>query len=620
MRLYADVFNTAGTRLGGGPVLLTSANVARVLDGIGTIQISAPGTDPRALALLTNERQVKIYYQPADDIAVREIGRGTIRRVRASGSPSDWTLDCEGPDDLDGLARFSTKLRRIYSAETVEDIVDDLVTLASGWSATASGGNTTDCRFDGVSVYNAILGLVEQQGLHVRAGTSAKTVEVGAFGSSSGLRLVNAVQAGHHLDDSDELVLIERITVEQDSEAVCTRLYPLGAGIGEAWLTIEKATRNLPYTRQVVNVNGIDQHFLEDFTAVAAYGVIEKMGKFTDIAPLSNSVTDVENAANALYDMAAAWLSRYAQRLDAYRVTVRKVRSTVRPGDKVRLVYNGVVVNNGAVTNYIDVDDDFWVMEAVEYVGLEGETLELTLASVDRHPSNAAGMVIGALEELKIDGVSVKPYFNQAPVPHNLVIDADNPAIVPLHFTNAVQRISRVTMRVKTSPFISTVAPAVTNSLHRHTMFIEDPGTDYGGDSGNRTYYWRKLLMYDDTSTPIFALLPVSVETADMTVQTGTETNEDFIGIEYGLHADTETPDTLRIYVNDTDYTTALGGPFAVSTGATTFDVDLTTAIETEAGGTIQQEFEIKITCDSGQGQIWALVDVYDIIQAIAVS
>ncbi|MCK6578121.1 MAG: hypothetical protein L6Q98_08470, partial [Anaerolineae bacterium] len=435
MRVWADVYSAAGARQGAGPVALKAAGVTRVLDGVGTIRLSAPGTDARARALLVNENHVRIYTQATDDAAVREMGRGVIRKVRASGSPTDWSLDVEGPDDLDGLTRVSTKLLRKYSAETTGDIVDDLVALVSGWSATTTGGNTTDARFDAVSVLKAILGLCEQQGLHLRAGTSNKTIEVGAFGSDAGLRLVNPAQIMPGMEAQDGLAFIETITVEQDSEPVCTRLYPLGSGIGEAWLTLLNATRNTPYTRQVVNVNGIDQHFLEDFAAVAQYGVIEKMGKF-NIAPLSNSAADVENAANALYDQAAAWLTRYCQRLDSYQVTAKKVRATIRPGDKVRLVYNGVVTRDGEVVHFLDVDDDFWVMECTERVGVEGAALDLTLASVDRHAQDAARVVIGSLETLSIDSVTVKPYFNNgAPLVYNRVIDATTPAIVPVRFT-----------------------------------------------------------------------------------------------------------------------------------------------------------------------------------------
>ncbi|NUQ06727.1 MAG: hypothetical protein HUU31_22770, partial [Anaerolineae bacterium] len=74
MRVWADVYSAAGSRLGGGPVALKTAGVTRVLDGVGTIRLSAPGTDARARALLVNENHVRIYTQATDDAAVREMG------------------------------------------------------------------------------------------------------------------------------------------------------------------------------------------------------------------------------------------------------------------------------------------------------------------------------------------------------------------------------------------------------------------------------------------------------------------------------------------------------------------------------------------------------------------
>lgn len=611
MRLWCDVYSAAGARLGGGPVALRSASVTRVLDGVGSIRLTASGMDGRARALLVNENHVRIFFQPTDASPIRELGRGVIRKIRAEGDAADWSLVAEGADDLDGLTRVSTKLGRKYSAQTVSAITSDLVGLVSGWSATASGGNTTDARFDGVSVFNALLGLAEQQGLHVRAGATPKTVEVGAFGSAAGLRLVNPAQAHPALDSADDIALIESIRVEQDSEAVCTRLYPLGAGIGEAWLTIEQATHNLPYTRQVASINGIDQHFLEDFAAVSQYGVIEKLGRFANIAPLSNSPADQENAANALYDVAAAWLQRYSQRLDAYRVTARKVRKLVRPGDKVRLVYNGVVTRDGQVEHYLAVDGDFWVTEVTEKVALDGASLDLVLASVDRHAMDAARVVIGAMEELKIDGVSVKPYFNRVAWTYRREIDPFTPAVVPIHFSNATQRLNRCIVKFKTRSFVSTVAPAVVNSTHRHTV-----GSDEASYTG--PFYYRPVALYDaESESTVYALLPVSVESDAFTLQTGTETDEDFIAVSYGLHTDTQTPAGLRLFVNGTDCTDALGGEWAVSGGETEVELDITAQIL--AAGTLQQEHEIRLECTSGQGEVEWIVEAYETIQSIAV-
>ena len=609
MRLWADMYNAAGARQGGGPVALRSASVTRVLDGVGSITITVPGTDGRAVSRLQNESSCRIWMQPTDSAAVRELGRGTIRRVTASGTPSDWSLVGDGPDDLDGLTRVSTKLRRTYSGQTVSAITTALVALVSGWSVSASGGNATDARFDGVNVFKALLAVCEQQGLHLRAGTSAKTIEVGAFGTASGLRLINPAQMHPTMDAADELAVIETISVEKNSEAVCNRLYPIGAGIGEAWQTIFEATRNTPYIRNVVLVNGIDQHFLEDSASIALYGIIEKMGRF-QVSPLSNSVADVVNAANALYDWSAAWLTRYSVRQDVYRVTAKKVRTTVRPGDKVRVIYNGVVTRDGEVVNYLDIDDDFWVMEVTERMGVEGAALDLVLSTVDRHAANGAQVVIGALEELQVDGVSVKPFFNMRSYVYDRLIDIFTPGVIPVRFTNATRKLNRCLLKIKTGPFISTVAPDVTNTLHRHTTM--QTNNAYSGP-----YTYRNVWLYDEVRDGLVnALLPISEPTAGMLIQSGQETSEDYITVDYGLHTDTATPSGMRVYINDVDYTTALGGSWFPSGGSNTVELDITSAI---LDFTLQQEHLIEIRCTGGQGTVEAQIEVYETIQAIDV-
>ena len=82
MRLWADMYNAAGARQGGGPVALRSASVTRVLDGVGSITITVPGTDGRAVSRLQNESSCRIWMQPTDSAAVRRVGC-----VRAAHEP-----------------------------------------------------------------------------------------------------------------------------------------------------------------------------------------------------------------------------------------------------------------------------------------------------------------------------------------------------------------------------------------------------------------------------------------------------------------------------------------------------------------------------------------------------
>lgn len=617
-RLYADVYDAAGERLGAGPVPLLSASVTRGLDGVGSISLAVPGKDARAISLLQNERHVRIYQLDGGAQTARELGRGVIRKLAAGGSASDWALTGDGPDDLDALTRVSVLLGRKYSASSVSTIASSLVGLVSGWTASASGGNTTDARFDGVSVLKALLAVCEQQGLHLRAGDDPNEVEIGAFGTDAGLRLVNPRRGHAALYDNDDVALIESISVDKSSEAVCTRLFPLGAGIGEAWLTLEDATRSTPYTVQsTTGPDGQTLYYIEDSAATSAFGQITKVGKFSNIAPLSNSAADMENAANALYDIAAAWLTRHSQRQDVYSVTCRKVRTRVRPGDKVRLAYRGVVTRNGVVVDYLDIDDDFWVMSATESAGVGGATLALKLSTVDAAEQTTAKIVIGALEELQLDGVSVKPYFNRVAWVYDKLLAPLVPATVPVKLSNATQRLNRCILQIKTSPFVSTVEAINVASPHTHLW-----ATDVGEDDG--PYEWVTLGVYApgiDSGAGGFTAIRVPMKVDGLTdflpLSTSTENETDFVTLSYGLFMDDVTPEGIRVFIDGTDYTSALGGPWAPSGGETTITLDITAQIL--ANPPLQGSHPVRVECTTGRGALEITVEVYETIQSIRV-
>ncbi len=629
MYLYADLYNADGiTRVGRGPVALARAEITRGLDTIGRITLTAAGTDVRALELLTNERRARIFAVDHTG-SVRALGGGVIRNVRAQGSAAAWWRIAEGADELDALMRVNTLLGRTYSQQTPSYIASSLTALVSGWSASGSGGTITDARFDGMSVWRALISLADAQGLHIRAGSTPNTAEIGAFGALAGVRLVGASALHDQTALNSATALIERIEIEQSSAAAATRLYPVGAGIGEALLTLANSTRTAPYAIQsVTGANGVPQYYLQDAAGVSTFGVIERFGKFKQIAPLSNSPADLEHATNALYDVAAAWLTRYAVRQDTIRVSVRGVTTAIRPGDKVHVLYRGVVEQDGAIVDYLDIDADLWVMRVTERVDATGVAADLTLSSVDRHPEDASPLQIGGLEAITIDGLSVTSYFNRVAYVYDRLIDPSHPALIPVRLTNATQKLSRCTLKIKTRPFTATATAATGGGLvglgtntagaHRHSV-----GADGSGASG--AYYWRDITIYDAVrAANAHVLLPIDSETGDLDLQTGAAGDHAHVfsvpdhthALTYGLQQDSVTPINVRLFVDGVDITTGVGGAWAGSGGATTFEVDITTAVL--AGGALQSEHEVKLTCSGGRGSVEVSVEIYEVIAAIA--
>jgi hypothetical protein len=162
---------------------------------------------------------------------------------------------------------------------------------------------------------------------------------------------------------------------------------------------------------------------------------------------------------------------------------------------------------------------------------------------------------------------------------------------------------------VKTRPFTSTIVPAVINTQHEHGFAATT--TDAAVSYYPRKTYWKK-----SNGDLVQVLMMVADESNSFTFSTGVESTEDFLTVDYGIYNDTETPDTLSIWIDGTNYTSALGGPWAEGGGNETVDLDITEQI---LSTTLLGEHTVEIHCASGQGSVEFTVEIYNTIQALAI-
>lgn len=625
MRIWADIYDASGTLLGKGPVTsLKSASVTRHLDGAGSIGLSVPLTDERARTLLANERRARLYVE--HDGETRELGRGIIRNLRVGVTDGGMTLLVDGPDDLDELKRTNVLLGRSYSG-TAASIAGSLTALAAGWTASVSGGsNLVSARYDGTSVLKALQELTEQQGLHLRLGENDHELEVGAFGDTIGLRLQQMTRVHRSAYRNDEIAFVERLNIAHDSEGAVNWLLPLGQGEGVSALTLEHSTRSSPYPIQTMTgPDGRTLYYLSDSASIAAYGTIQKVISFRQIGAISNSDADLELAANALYDAAAYWLQRNAVQLDTYRVTVRKVRALVRPGDKLRLAYKGIVYKGSEPYTYVEVDDDFWVVKATERWGVEGGALDLELASVDRVAQDAARLVVGAIEQIAINNLRVQTYQHRSAFVYRRELDSTHTATCPIELSDATTALNRCKVRVVTRSFRSTAAAAAsgggaTSSAGGGQTSSAGGGGIYG-DTGGNFFTGANLDIGGGLHNHAYAVSGHSHNIPDHThtVTDHTHTVPDHTHpIEYGIADDTDVPLTLSLYVDGNDVSADLGGPWA-GTGGIDEVVDITSYLVSASGG-LRTAHEIELRCASGQGEAEFTVEVVETVQAIIAS
>jgi hypothetical protein len=600
MRFWVDIYNAAGERQGSGPIKVISATVKRKLDGAGSISFNVPGTDRRSLQLIQNERRARVWAEEAG--VMREVGRGIIQRQSVQDNPRSWTFRVDGADSLDELRRINTLLGRKWSNTLTSTIVSQLVALVPNWTATIESLTTySTARFDGASVLLALQKIAEQSGLHLRLG-EGNELEFGAFGVSNGLTITNIRSARPELTLATNRLFVEYLSLVTDTEETVNWLLPLGAGEGEAALTLALSDRTSPYTKTAVALpDGRTGYALIDQASVDEYGLIQRIGKFDEVAPITNGATDQVNASNALYDYAANWLSRAAVKQETFNLKVRKPAANIKPGDLVHVRYIGMIHQDGRPVTYREIDADYWVMEVTETLTKGGASVALQISNVDRRVSDEASIVLGAIEKLELRTVSVQPYYVLAPYTFVRDMDSTHTATVPIVITNAVQRLERVLLRVRSAPFRSNAkTPA-----HRHRVAIHSGSTTIVNGSVGDNYTFA-----GNGSGSI------SVAGAMQRVGTpGDLYTYDAAGAqEYGIYDDTSYPASISVTIDGVDRTTALGGPWGTISTAMDETLVITDYLDTPLEG----EHTVEFSCASGRGTVEVVTELYMLVQSIA--
>ncbi len=411
MRLWAEVFNAAGTTLQ-GVVNLAGCQLSRQLDTIGSVKITAPATDPNASDLLAFGKQVYVWETRPQGKTL--IAQGILLQKRLSVNASSLSVTWDGYEITELIRRENTWIAKVYDDTPFEEVVADL--LPSGWAAKVDAGLAAySMRYDGANNWKALLDAVVKKGIHVRlAAGTIKKIEVGAFGDDSRLRISNLSQPHMELLDNPYIALIERLEVIENGYELFNRVIPLAGGNGDAAMTLKRATNTTPYTVQSATVNERTQYYLEDTASIAAYGLVTRTYSMPNLIPIAPTTGAVVNAANQLHEWACALLERRKAPQASYSCTVKKLNLPVRPGDKVTLNYFGEVYQAGAPVDYARIDDLFWVVSIDENYSVSGRSATLKLSSVDMAELDAERAIAQGLSELKDGqkGLSLKTQKN----------------------------------------------------------------------------------------------------------------------------------------------------------------------------------------------------------------
>jgi hypothetical protein len=193
---------------------------------------------------------------------------------------------------------------------------------------------------------------------------------------------------------NDPLVLITSLSYQRDSSQVFNRIFPYGAGSGDAREGIAGITAPLPpgfsYHETVI---GAKHYFgIQHSDSVAENGPIERTVTYRSV------VSPTEIARLGLLE-----LRRNLTPLDTYTLSVEKLRSELPPGYTIHVEYHD------SIDGYrpLDIDADLLIQQVEQEVTVDGAlVVGLQLSNQRRWPQTVAAR----LEKLATDIDSLSNY------------------------------------------------------------------------------------------------------------------------------------------------------------------------------------------------------------------
>jgi hypothetical protein len=419
--LRADLYDSAGAKLAVPPLTrILQASYGIALNRLGNFSLTVPADDEAAAGAIIG-RQLWIYAPPEGVVF-----KGVIERTRMETRGEAVVLVIDGASVGKSLAWKTTLLGRTFNNTALSSVVSTLLTgttFASGSIATPSTNITV--RFDGRSIWDALLSVADVFGMLVREDHLPATpeVDVNSFGSASGLLFTNPPAITPAMMAAAIAYPITSLRIVTEARDVWNTIIPLGQQSGiagsDTWFDLAESTRSSPYTIQsAAGPDSKTYYYLTDATSVSAYGTRERVLQVRDILPLGITSTDFERAANTLYDEAAAYLQRHKDEQVAYEVDVVGLKHVAggayvfQVGDKLRLRYDGVVEDADGRRAFKSVDNsNLYIMAATRTFDDTGSsTWRLTVSTIVRELPNDGNITEKFMADLQAVKAAPLPY------------------------------------------------------------------------------------------------------------------------------------------------------------------------------------------------------------------
>lgn len=412
-----DVYDRAGNRLGYGPLVgQLAAEYGQDLDQLGYYSFTIPATLENADLL--EPRRIVWIYREGEGLVFRGLVEQLELRERDAGAE----LEISGRSIVAELAD-----RKMYGREwegaPLATVGSDLVAGTSVAVGTLDvPASTLTMRGDGVSRWAAAVKVSQQFGIHAREDVlagSGGALDISAFGTVRPLLLRNVDVVDPELADNADVGLVSEVSRSIDASGIINRVYALGAGEGNAQLHLGYSDRAAPYARvPQVQPDGRTLYYIEDAASQAAYGLVDQFVTVKEALPLANSDSGFLAMGNALYDIAADYLTGTKDPITTYAAKVVGLRHLdgagayrFEVGDKLGLWYTGIAHDEAGPRAYLNVNAQLWLMGYSRRFRPDGsDDWTLKVATADRAAQDGAAKLSKAIEDFYSIKVSQRPY------------------------------------------------------------------------------------------------------------------------------------------------------------------------------------------------------------------
>jgi len=318
-------------------------------------------------------------------------------------------------------------------------------------------------------VLEAFVKVAEKIGEHFRLGTGRKVVWLRTDQTDTEIKAIQGISPE---SSNDAACLITDLGISEQTYDLVTRVYPYGAGNGNARVTLETTTESAPagYTLSKAS------NYLQKTSAHTAYGLIERYVSFKDIAPISNTDSDVQAASDILFLAAKTYLDNNSQIQKTYKLGIAGLEKIVYPGQTIRVVYRGIVDGN----QYIDLDDDLVILETqTEISELGTRTVGLTVSTTAQWIKSDTEIISDDVGESRIFESHPQLSASIDTVGYSMAMDDSKDAVFRFWLGSEITNLNQVLIRFRIDPLRSTV-----KSVAGETTVTPSGGATTAADGG----------------------------------------------------------------------------------------------------------------------------------------